>query len=114
MMTNTPAESAETASAGRAAGPVTRPEARPATHAERDGLWDVRDVAAYLKLPTSSIYKMTAKAAVVRIPHMHIGGALRFRRTDVDRWLAALTTSNIDRLEHVRKRAQEVTHGNHP
>ena len=113
-MTNTPTESAETASVGRAAGPAPRPEARPAPHAERDGLWDVRDVAAYLKLPTSSIYKMTAKAAVVRIPHIHIGGALRFRRADVDRWLAALTTSNIDRLEQVRKRAQEVTHGNHP
>lgn len=113
MMTNTAGESAPHAPETRAARPAPRPAARPAPADARDGLWDVRDVAAYLKLPTSSIYKMTAKAAVVRIPHIHLGGALRFRRSDIDRWLTALTTSTVDRLEEIRRRAAEVIHGHH-
>ena len=39
----------------------------------------------------SSVYKMTARKAAVRIPHIRIGGKLRFRQSDIDRWLTLLT-----------------------
>jgi hypothetical protein len=57
---------------------------------------------------------MTAKHAAVRIPHIHIGGKLRFRRADVDRWLTLLTTSNIETLTRVRQKVDEATHGHDP
>jgi hypothetical protein len=64
-------------------------------------------------MPVGSIYKMTARKASVRIPHVRIGGTLRFRRTDIDRWLQLLTVSNLEALAKVRRHAQQVTHGDH-
>jgi excisionase family DNA binding protein len=75
-----------------------------------DSLWDIAGVAAYLKLPISAIYKMTARRASVRIPHIRIGGTLRFRPSDVDQWLTLLTTSNIEALSKMRQKVSRVTH----
>ena len=70
----------------RAARPEDRPGDRAGAHRRIAGgsLWDIADVSAYLQVPVSSIYKMTARKAPVRIPHIRIGGTLRFRRSDVD------------------------------
>lgn len=76
-------------------------------------LWDLVEVAAYLKVPASSIYKMTGKKAGLRIPHIKLAGRLRFRQRDIDRWLELLSVSNLDTLEKVRKQARR-THGNYP
>lgn len=59
--------------------------------AEQDALWDVDQVAQYLNLPVSRIYKMTARKAEIRMPHIRIGGQLRFRKADVDAWLLTLS-----------------------
>jgi excisionase family DNA binding protein len=75
-------------------------------------LWDVADVGAYLQLSTNAVYKMTARKAAVRIPHIRIGGKLRFRQSDVDRWLTLLTVSNLDVLSKMRGQISRVTHGN--
>ena len=69
-------------------------------------LWDIADVSEYLQVPISSVYKMTARKAPVRIPHIRIGGKLRFRQSDVDQWLTLLTTSNIEALSKMRQKAQ--------
>lgn len=79
-----------------------------------DTLWDIGDVAAYLRIPISSIYKMTARRAAVCIPHIRIGGKLRFRRADVDHWLSLLSTSKSEALSKMRQKVSQVTHGNHP
>jgi excisionase family DNA binding protein len=68
-------------------------------------LWTVDEVAAYLGLPVSSIYRMTCRTATVRIPHTRIGGRLRFRKADIDRWLESLTFNNADTLMKARLRA---------
>jgi excisionase family DNA binding protein len=96
----------------RAARPADRPGDRPeAQHqAHRSALWDIADVSAYLQVPVSCIYKMTARRAVVRIPHIRIGRKLRFRQSDVDRWLTLLTTSNIEALWKMRQKVSQVTH----
>ena len=112
-MTKHAMESPETEVSPRVAGPAVRPDYRPAADAPSATLWTVADVAAYLKLPRSAIYKMTARAAIVRIPHVRLGGLLRFRQVDIDRWLVLLTHSNIDALARTRDRAQQVIHGHH-
>jgi excisionase family DNA binding protein len=96
---------------GRVARPGNRPGNRPAPASAADGLWEVADVATYLRVPVNSIYKMTARKAAVRIPHIRLGGRLRFRRADVERWLTLLTVSNLEILAQMRKHASQVTHG---
>src|SRR5258707_694260 len=91
---------------------AARPGNRPAAPGSEDGLWDIAGVASYLLIPVSSIYKMTARKAAVRIPHIRIGGKLRFRRSDVDRWLTLLTESNLDTLARMRLGARKASHGN--
>lgn len=103
----------ETRRTPRAARPGDRPDHRTGANsrAGRVSLWDIADVSAYLQIPVSSIYKMTARKAAVRIPHIRIGGKLRFRQSDVDRWLTLLTTSNIEALSKMRQKVSKVTHG---
>ncbi len=99
--------------APRAARPGDRPGDRPGATRRLAGgsLWDIADVSEYLQVPVSSIYKMTARKAPVRIPHIRIGGKLRFRQSDVDQWLTLLTTSNIEALAKMRRKVSQVNHG---
>ena len=94
-------------------GRVARPGDRPNLITPTDGLWDIRAVAGYLRIPVSSIYKMTARKASVRIPHIRIGNALRFRRADIDRWLTLLSSSNIEALTKARQKGMKAAHGHH-
>jgi len=96
----------------RAARPVDRPEDRTGANprADRGSLWDIAEVSAYLQIPVSSVYRMTARKARVRIPHIRIGATLRFRQSDVDQWLTLLTTSNIEALSKMRQKVSKVTH----
>ena len=73
-----------------------------------DRLWAIADVAEYLQLPISSVYKMTGAKAGFRIPHIRINGRLRFRKADIDRWLELLTVSNLNVLAKVAKAAAKV------
>src|SRR5687767_7639070 len=99
----------------RAARPALRTGERPEVAASAgDALWAVAEVAAYLQLSTHAVYKMTARKASVRIPHIRIGGKLRFRRSDVDRWLSLLTVSNLDTLTKMRGMASKGHHGHDP
>jgi excisionase family DNA binding protein len=99
--------------AGRAVRGSARPSTRPSIELEegRPRLWNIEEVAEYLQLSIHSIYKMTARKAAVRIPYIRIGGKLRFRQADVDRWLTLLTVSDLERLARVRQKALKVSHG---
>ena len=46
----------------------------------------VEDVAAYLRIPKSSVYKL---AQLAKIPSQKVGRHWRFRREALDRWLEA-------------------------
>ena len=106
----------DTREAPRAARPGDRPADRTGLDRQdvHGSLWDIADVSAYLRVPPSSIYKMTARKAAVRIPHIRIGGKLRFRQSDVDQWLTLLTTSNIEALSKMRQKVSQVKYGNDP
>lgn len=67
------------------------------------GLWSIDDVAAYLGIPKMAVYKMTSART---IPHVKLGGRVRFRQADIDRWLDLLTVSNLDILEKAKRRAR--------
>ena len=50
------------------------------------GLMDVKQVARYLNIRESTVYKMTM---LKEIPHHHIGTKLlRFMQENIDKWLS--------------------------
>jgi predicted DNA-binding transcriptional regulator AlpA len=52
-------------------------------------LWVARELGAFLRLSEKSIYRLTK--ATPPIPHIKIGGAVRFPREATLRWLRART-----------------------
>ncbi len=82
-----------------------------------DYLWTIRDAARYLRMPVSSVYKMTAAGGPVTMPHLKIAGRLRFRKADIDRWLDLLLVSKVPTLVRVREKLgveKETGDGLHP
>lgn len=92
--------------------PMTGPRSGPGDPAQSLGLWGVAEVAAYLRVPRNTVYKLAARA-VSKIPHIRIGSRMRFRRADVDRWLSRLSVSSDGRQALIQKKVQQVINGNH-
>lgn len=44
----------------------------------------IKEVAEYLKLTEKTAYRLAAEG---KIPGFKVGGAWRFRRRDIDRWI---------------------------
>ena len=54
---------------------------------EADGeILTLDEVAAYLKAGKKTVYRLAQQG---QIPSFKLGGTWRFRRTDLDRWIAA-------------------------
>ena len=75
---------------------------------ETTALWSIEEVAAYLGIPKNSVYKMTAAKGRQVIPHVKLGGRLRFRKTDIDRWLDLLSVSNLETLARAKSAARRA------
>ena len=65
-------------------------------------LWKISDVAQYLGIPLSGVYKMTGPRSAIRIPHIRIAGKVRFRKADIDQWLDQQMVSTNDLLANLR------------
>ncbi|MFC1714279.1 helix-turn-helix domain-containing protein [Candidatus Poribacteria bacterium] len=52
--------------------------------AELEKLLTVQDISSLLRVPKSYVYWLTHQK---KIPHMKINGHLRFRQSDIDKWL---------------------------
>ncbi len=48
-------------------------------------LMNVKQTAEYLGVPVSTIYAYSMRS---KIPHLHVGKLLRFRKSDIDGWLS--------------------------
>lgn len=55
-----------------------------------DELLTSKELARYLQLPLSGVYDLTHQR---RIPFIKIGSRLRFRQSDVEKWLERQTAS---------------------
>ncbi|MCX5696590.1 MAG: helix-turn-helix domain-containing protein, partial [Candidatus Omnitrophica bacterium] len=49
-----------------------------------DRFFSLNEVVAYLKIPKSTLYKLSQKG---KIPSVKIGKQLRFRKSSIDAWL---------------------------
>ncbi|MBN1569192.1 MAG: helix-turn-helix domain-containing protein [Acidobacteria bacterium] len=78
-------------------------------------LWKTPDVAQYLGIPLSSVYKMTGPKSPIRMPHIRIAGKVRFRKADIDRWLDqfAVSTNGLFAKINARMDQEACHHGLH-
>jgi excisionase family DNA binding protein len=53
---------------------------------QSDEILTIEEVAAYLKAGRRTVYRLAANG---QIPAFKLGGTWRFRRTELDRWIAA-------------------------
>jgi excisionase family DNA binding protein len=56
-----------------------------------DGILTLDEVAAYLKAGKRTVYRLAQQGD---IPAFKLGGTWRFRRTELDRWIAASIKKN--------------------
>ena len=67
-----------------------------------DGLMNVEDVIAYLRLPSrQSLYALTHEK---RIPHSKPAGRLLFRKRDIDRWIEAHRVEVSQAMDAIREK----------
>lgn len=64
-----------------------RPVIASAGKSEPDEIMGVPEVASYLGMAKKWVYDQTAAKT---IPHMKFGNILKFRRNEIDKWLATL------------------------
>jgi excisionase family DNA binding protein len=53
---------------------------------QSDEILTIEEVAAYLKAGRRTVYRLAASG---KIPAFKLGGVWRFRRIELDRWIAA-------------------------
>ena len=46
----------------------------------------IRELSAYLKMAEKTLYRLAAEGS---IPSFKIGGSLRFRKSEIDKWIKA-------------------------
>ncbi|MBK7664290.1 MAG: helix-turn-helix domain-containing protein [Sterolibacteriaceae bacterium] len=63
-----------------------------ATSAGQSEILTIREVAEYLKVTERTIYRL---AAAKKIPAFKVGGTWRFRKVDIDGWIAA-QSNNVE------------------
>lgn len=56
-------------------------------------IMNVDTLAEYLMIPASSVYRLVRERA---IPYYKIGRLIRFRQSDIDKWLEGLRVQSID------------------
>lgn len=55
-------------------------------------LMDISEVAQYLNCSQSFLYKYTESG---RIPHLRIGNRIRYRRDEIDAWMASNVSKDL-------------------
>jgi excisionase family DNA binding protein len=83
---------------------------------DAEKLWNVEDVAEYLSMPVQSVCEIVSERY---IPHLSIRKHLRFRRSDIDRWLDLFVVPCHSEAVRpvslsVENSAVSVQHGNRP
>lgn len=51
---------------------------------ENDDIFTIKDVSTYLKLAEKTAYRLASEA---KLPGFKVGGAWRFRKSEIDRWI---------------------------
>lgn len=61
-----------------------------------EALWSVDDLAAWMKVPKSSIYDFVYRRAETRMPYYKLGSRLRFDPESIREWVNAQAQGGRD------------------
>ena len=59
----------------------------------QDSFLSINDLSKYLGIKPKTLYSWVAKGI---LPHYRIGGLIRFKRKDIDRWVEACRRNGVD------------------
>jgi excisionase family DNA binding protein len=77
------------------------PEAEPSDIDREREVMRLREAAEYLNCHPSTLYRMVNQG---NIPGFRLGGGWRFRRSDLEKWIASLTAKPVESKPAPRKR----------
>ena len=66
--------------------------------------WDIHDLSHYLKVKVKTLY-----AKISEIPHYKIGRLIRFRKEEIDSWMAKNRINDAERITPSRKIKLKIT-----
>lgn len=66
-----------------------------------DEILTLKEVAQYLKLAEKTAYRLAAEG---ELPGFKVGGSWRFKRQDIEHWIAEKKTNAITRNQSLRTR----------
>jgi excisionase family DNA binding protein len=55
-------------------------------------LWNIKEVSCFLNVKESYVYRLTSEN---RIPHLKLGGHLRFSPEQIEKWLSQKAQNHI-------------------
>lgn len=58
-----------------------------------DEIWTLREVAEYLKLAEKTAYRLAAEG---KLPGFKVGGSWRFKREEIEKWIAEQSSARKD------------------
>lgn len=67
-----------------------------------DTIFDIKGLSDYLKAPEGWIYE---RSRFKEIPHYKVGNRLRFRKSEIDKWLTAFNVPAVGIPKKAPKRA---------
>jgi len=70
-------------------------------HQEEDKIFNVKELAEYLKMDVSWVYKQVSKKT---IPYFKPGKYNLFRKSEIDKWIAEYTIKPVPQLSLLRNR----------
>ena len=74
------------------------------------GILTIDQAAAYLAIPEATLYTWRTRRAGFSPRAVKLGGCLRYRRSDLDAWIAEHVENFDDLAEVVNDRIQKVKH----
>jgi excisionase family DNA binding protein len=67
-----------------------------------DSYFTVKTLSAYIEMPTTWVYD---QVMFRKIPFTKVGRNLRFRRSEIEAWLAERSTPAVERLPRAKQRS---------
>jgi len=71
--------------------------------AANDNVLTIDELAVYLKIPKSTLYKLAQEG---KVPSQKVGRHWRFRKAAIDRWLDAATEDGVAPVGGARRRGR--------
>ena len=75
-------------------------EAQKEQETKTSGFWSIQDLSSYLAIKTGKLYAMVGER---KTPHYKVGRLVRFKKSEIDRWMEGNRKECVDPERAARK-----------